>query len=288
MPMIARQTGEFTKRRVLISGFSNTGKTTSLYTFKEDGKSLIVMSVPGETGYFSLQEDSESCTSYYYEVGKQSDIHSAEWSRSALAEFDALYMEVEKNKPDKLFLDGIHWLYAHDFNAITGGEYFLGVDMSLNPQTGRRDPYRSARFYSQAHVSFGQRLAAYYASEIPFIGMTVWEDWQTATQDGEKPGSIEATRYLWPALPGAMATAVVGRFDARISARLERRCLHTTCPYSEKSEYHHVWQFYPKNDVMGVGIKGLHVSEAMKQKPWIHQTWAALRTLLHRANNAKD
>jgi hypothetical protein len=282
MPMIARGLGELAKTRILISGFGNSGKTYSIQSFAEEGKSLVTLICPGETGIKSLPEDSEVFSSYYYEGGYGVDTHSVQWSIEALHAFEKVYKEIEKNSPDKLFVDGIHWWYAHNFNVITNGEHFAGVDMNINPTTGRSDPYRSARFYNQGHTSFGQRIASLYASPIPFIGVTTLEDWQAARTDSERAGGIDATRYLWPALPGAMATNVVSRFDARLSARLEKRCLHSNCEYTKDSELHYVWQFAPKNDVMGVGIKGLRVTQAMQQRPWIHQTWSALQGLLKR------
>jgi hypothetical protein len=282
MPMVKRGTGEFTKLRGLITGFSNSGKTTSLLTFCDEGKSTVIISCPGEVGNRSLPEDSEIVTSYFYEGAMGVEPHSVEWSEDAIHAFNTTLSEVKKNEPDALFVDGAHNLYTHLFNKITGGEYLAGVDMNINPSTGRNDPYRSAKFYSQGHLTFGQYLADLYTCGIPLVLVTTLEDWQAAKTDGERAGSLDATRYLWPYLPGAMATNVVQRFDFRVSARLEKRCLHGSCEASAESELHHVWQFYPRNDVMGVGIKGLKVTEAMAKKPFIHQTSTALFNLLKR------
>ena len=82
-----------------------------------------------------------------------------------------------------------------------------------------------------------------------------------------------------------MAKAVVGRFDARVSARIEKRCLYTdpdtklpNCEDDGKD--HYVWQFLPRGDVQGVGIKGLKISRSMKDRPWIHQNWDDLKELI--------
>jgi len=112
--------------------------------------------------------------------------------------------------------------------------------------------------------------------------VTVLEDWQAAKTDSERAGGMEATRYLWPYLPGNMATNVVSRFDVRVSAKLRVRCIHGSCEKSNDSELHHVWQFLPRDEVMGVGIKGLKVTRAMEKAPWIHQTWPALQNLMKR------
>lgn len=282
MPMVKRGTGEFTKLRLLISGFSNSGKTHSIQSFAEEGKSLVIIVCPGETGIRSLPEDSDTISSYYSVMDNEKDVHSVEWSEEAVHDFNTIYKEVRKNKPDKLFIDGVHNLYHHNFNIITGGEYLAGVDMNVHPTTGRTDPYRSSRFYASAHNNFGQYLAGWYASEIPFVGVTVLEDWQTARTESDRAGGIEAVRYLWPYLPGSMALNVVQRFDARLSAKLRLRCIHGSCEKSQESELHHVWQFFPKDEVMGVGIKGLKVTRAMEKAPWIHQTWSALQNLMKR------
>ena len=281
MPMVKRGTGELPKFRLLVSGFGMSGKTKSFETFIEEGKSVVVLVCPGEPGIRSLPEDSEYFTSYYFE-GSGTDVYDPKWSEDALAEWEKTYSEIERNSPDKLFIDGIHWWYAHNLNVITGGEFLSGVDMSVSVKTGRIDPYRAANMYTRGRNSFGQRLAGLSASPIPFLGITCLEAWEAARTDSDRPGGIDAVRYLWPALPGEMATQVVSRFDARVSARLEKRCLHKNCEYSKNDELHFVWQFYPKNDVMGVGIKGLHVSESMRQRPYIHQTWPALKGLLGR------
>lgn len=282
MPMVKRGVGDFKKFRLMISGRAFCGKTYSIKTFVEDGQSLAVIVCPGESGNRSLPDDGDNLVNYIYEELPGVDPHSVEWSEDALSTFQSTYKEVVKNKPDKLFIDGVHWLYAHMFNKITDGEFLTGMDMNVNPMTGRNDPYRSARFYTQAHTVFGQYLASFYACAVPFVCVTVWEDWQSGRTEGDKPGTIDSVRYLHPALPGAMATNVAGRFDARISARVEKRCLHKGCEESRQSREHFVWQFLPKNDVQGVGIKGLTPTEGMMKTPWIHQSATALFNLLKR------
>lgn len=279
MPMIARGQAPFRKRRILVSGLPNRGKTWSIPTFCEGEEHLVILSCPGETGTLSLPEDTTAITSYYFEG---EGVRTVEWCRDALSDFDRLYKEIEKNAPDKLFIDGAHNLFEMAFNIITGGLYFAGVDLKASGNS-----YTAADFYRRGYTTFGNRLKTYYDSPIPFVGVTTWERLLGA-RTGDEGGAttkinIADDRYWWPSIPGDMATKVVGFFDAQISARLEKRCIHSTCEYSKRAELHHVWQFYPKNDVMGVGIKGLQVTDVMKQKPWIHQTWPALRTLLSRA-----
>ncbi len=284
------------KFRLLISGFPNTGKTTSLPTFiygpydctdqveeaykYADNKHMVIISCPGETGTRSLPLDTPHITSCCYQADEKDDMNSLEWSAHALDAFDTISTEVVKNKPDILFLDGLHCLWSHLMNRTTDGEFLSGFDLNWNPTTNRTDPYRSAKFYNRTHNAFGQYLAGLYNSSVPFIGATTWEEWESGTAEGMKAGDIAATRYLWPAIPGGMAKGIVGRFDARVSARLERQCLHRDCIESKNQQYHHVWQIYPKNDVQGVGIKGLKITEQIKQKPWVHQSWDKLQMLM--------
>ena len=300
MPMTARGTGDFNKLRILISGMSQSGKTFSLRSFiygnydyfneeeREEaieyaaGKSMVILSAPGETGVRSLPEDTEHITSYYEEVTTGQDISSYAYSCAALDDFNNLYKEVEKNKPDILAIDGGHVLYDHIFNKVTQGQWLSGEDMNINNETGKSDKYRAARFHDTAQKVFVNYLGMYNSSAVPLFIMTVWEDWKAASSEGDRPQGIEAKRYLWPALAGAMSTKMPGKFDARLSARLERQCMHKNCEHSKNLEEHHVWQIYPKNDVMGIGVKGLKMSPAMMSKPWIHQSWPVLKSLIER------
>ncbi len=298
------KTAQQSKLRLLISGLSNTGKTTSLPTFiygpydywsdtpqceeeqqaaidYADGKHMVIISLPGETGSRSLMTDTPHLTSYSIESSPGDDTNSAEWSRDALSAYDKLYSDVECNKPDILCNDGATSLCDHIFNSITNGEWLAGTDLSTNPNTGvATDKYRAAKFYNYGHRTFGSYIAKWYMSPIPLIVVTCLESWQAARLDSDRPGAIGDTRYLWPDMPGEMATRIVGKFDARLSATFAPRCLHKQCADSASSISHHVWQFLPRGDVMGVGIKGLKVKEVMKQKPYIHQCYSNLKELM--------
>jgi hypothetical protein len=286
--------------RLLISGMSNSGKTTSFQTFiyghhdyrdeaeqeqallYADDKRMVVLVCPGEKGIKSLLT-APHITNYYLETADDVDITDVNWSTAALRDFNEITNHIVKVvKPDILICDGFHSLHEQLMNKVTGGKFLRGEDLNTSERTGRYDPYQSAKYYSQAHNAFGQYISALYYSSIPLIVCTTWEDWQSTKEESEagKQTDIAANRYLWPAIPGAMATKIVGQFDARISARLERRCLHKQCEYSSNNDLHYVWQFLPKNDVMGCSIKGLRVNKAMKEKPWIHQNYADLLGLM--------
>jgi hypothetical protein len=281
MPYVSRGTGEFKKTRIMISGVSNTGKTWSIASFEEEGQSLVCIVCPGEAGVKSLPDDNENFTSYYFEVADDEDISTVQWSKAALNDFYTLYKEVVKNKPDKLFIDGIHHLYSHNFNVITNGEWLAGDDLNCN-ESGVVVAYRAGGLYNRGHRTFGNWLNEFYTCSVPFVGVTIWEELQDEKDEGDKPGGMKSTRYYQPALPGRMAINVSGRFDARLSARKGMKCIHKGCELTKEYQEHYLWQFASTGDVQGVGIKGLNLTPAMIKTPWIHQSYEALQNLMKR------
>lgn len=304
MTVISRGTTPFTKFRLLISGEPNTGKTTSIPTFLygmydynedkqrsdaesvADGKSMVIISCPGEVGNRSLLPDTPQLNSYYFEYDPH-EKNKMEQSSHLLMEFWGLFKETEKNKPDYLFVDGIHQLYDHMMIKITNGLYARGEDLAYDPDTGKSNKYRASAFYNTAYRTFGQVLSELYASPIPFVGVTVWEEYRGGDDENVTSVGIDAQRYLWPDLPGRTAKRIVGRFDARISAKVHTECIHKNCPDDKNCSEHHVWQFIPKNTVRGVGIKGLRVNPTMQKKPYIHQNAVHLMALINQATGRK-
>lgn len=299
------------KTRILISGFPNTGKTTSLQTFiygshdywspdateqeaaiKVAGdKQMVILVCPGEFGVRSLPPQTDHITSYYYESTDVTEATTYQWSKAAMTDFDKLWAQVLKNPPDILVVDGIHALWSQMMNVTSEGEYLEGADLNIG-DSGKVVQFRAASLHTRTHNMFGQRIASLYTTNIPLIVCTTWEDWQGATTESDRPADVSTRRYLWPAIGGKMATEIVGKFDARLSARLETRCCHCTfdanskqwkgtCDKSRQSVAHHIWQFLPKNDVMGVGIKGVkRYNDYMIQYPYVHQNWPALQGLI--------
>jgi hypothetical protein len=245
------------------------------------GRKMVILTCPGEFGTRSLPIADGNIDSYSYSAPEGDDATSVTWSQHALAEFYKLSSDVIKEQPDILVIDGLHCLWEQRMNIITDGDYLRGTDLNVNSRTGNVDPYRSAKFHEQAHNSFGQYLAGLNLCSVPVIIGTTWEDWKSATTDGAKPGDIASTRYLWPDIPGKMATRIVGKWDARLSARLEKRCYHADCKDSAAGVEHHVWQVLPKNDVVGVGIKGMKkLPTKLRERPWIHQNADVLWKLI--------
>lgn len=294
MPYVTRS--NLSKTRILLSGLPNSGKTTSFATFiygncdydatdeteqeaaiaYASNKSMAILVCPGEFGIKSLPVNTPHITSYYYETTEGEDTNSVAWSQSALDGFFAQYKAIVNSKVDILILDGIHCLWSHWMNRTTNGEFLAGLNMNVNPATGTIDRYRTANFYSRTHQAFGQFIAGVYSEQVPLIVCTTWE-----SLEPDKAGDIASTRHLLPAIPGEMAYGIIGRFDARVSARLERRCCHAGCELSKGNVPHYVWQFMDKNEVRGLGIKGIKRYNAlMQQYPYVHANWHNLQQLI--------
>lgn len=299
MPFVTK--ASYDKTRILLSGLPQSGKTTSLQTFiygpfdywKSEqheqavqyagDKHLVILVCPGEFGIKSLPKSTEHISTVYYEASEDEDINSASWSAQALADFAKITTETIKQKPDILCIDGIHALWSQGMNRLTSGDYLQGEDLTVNPTTGKVDPYRQARLHRQSHNMFGQYLAGLYNSVIPLVVATVWEKYEeSADNTPGKQQDIGTRRYLWPDIPGEMSKGIVGRFDARLSCVMKARCIHNNCQDSKESNDHYVWQFLPRDDVAGVAIKGLKVHKEMQQRPYIHQNWHSLKSFMER------
>jgi len=212
------------------------------------------------------------------------DTRSYEWSCEAIEAFNRLYREATKNKPDILAIDGMSSLAVHLFNKVTGGELLAIRDLSL-PQAGEKpNQYRAAKFYRFNHDTVHNYCSMWYYAPVPLLIATCWERWVGADTAEERRQGIQATRYLWCDFPGDLATFVPSKFDVRLSARFEQRCYHHDpigghpCP--GRAGGHYVWQFLPKEDVRGVGIKGLVPTARMQSAPWIHQSGEVLEDLI--------
>lgn len=282
-------------RRLLISGFSQAGKTTSLPSFiygpfdpvtettqafeYAGDKKLVVITCPGEFGILSLPnpDTHPHITSYQLETSTEKEINNYRWSLTAIKEFEELTEEIRNNvQPDVVCIDGLHALHEQYHNRTTEGRY-------LNGETGVGNKPDSF-LYPVTNGVFGNYLARWYNSKTPLVIMTTWEKWEEVTSESQKPLKLaqmsDAPKYRMPALMGAMAHNVIGKFDARLSAGLETRCIHKGCELSNNRELHYTWQIYPKGNVKEVGIKGLKPNKAIIDCPFIHQNYHALQGII--------
>jgi hypothetical protein len=106
MPRIVSSSSS--KSRHLLSGFSNTGKTTSFQTFiygdydywsaeEHDlameyagTQQMLIIVCPGETGSKSLPSQTENITSYLFETDEGETGTDVKWSIAALQHYDFL------------------------------------------------------------------------------------------------------------------------------------------------------------------------------------------------------
>ena len=104
MQYLTRST-PFSHFRLLISGLSQSGKTTSLPTFVygphdyfDDAQqeaavlyaadnSMVIIECPGETGHRSLPDNTPHITSYYTENTDGDDTASSAYSVAAIKQF---------------------------------------------------------------------------------------------------------------------------------------------------------------------------------------------------------
>ena len=271
-----RMTQDNTRTRILISGTPNTGKTTSSETFITlDSDHMILLNCPGEKGTKSIPEHPQ-IEAYRYEIPE--DL-TPESSTAIVKDFKDLTNYAVKQSPTILWIDGIHKLYPLMMNDLSAGQFFDEGIVTQQTKGGELDV--TGNTYGRCHYLFGSYLSSLYDSRIPLVVVTAWEDWENRDENLTKEQQKNAVKQLWPMLPGKMAKLIVGEFDARISARVERRCFHKDCESSKNSRDHFVWQVLPKNDVAGVGIKGLRkIPKALAERPFIHQEWSVLKELM--------
>lgn len=281
---------------LLISGMPNSGKSHSLPTFiygpydyftehdeameyaKAQGDpKMVVLSCPGEKGHRTLFQ-TEHITVYRPEYDNDEDLNDVKWSIEAMRAFNIISAQVVKEGHHFIVTDGLHSCWKQQMNIITQGRYLRGEDLN----TGSGNKYQAAAWYSQSHTAFGQLLNFFYTAPVPLFIATTWEEYQAGTNELQagKQMAISDQRYLWPAIPGSMALSIVGQFDARLSARLEKICLTAECEDKKDYQEHHVWQFYPGGEVKGCGIKGLRMSKDLKKTPFIHQNYDDLKALI--------
>ena len=278
------------RKRYLLSGLPNTGKSDSLITaiygnreYRDDSgnikeeaieyandRHMNVIVCPGEKGHESLF-DGPHVTNYIYELEKPVD-NKLKWSIEAVKEFESLVEEMIGSLPDILVIDGLPSYYKQKLNIVTNGALFDGKEFQ-------------SWLYGRCNEPFIQFLTDVYTSQIPLVIMTTWEVYRY-TEDNlsveqKRQEDRQGKKVLQPNLPGQMADTLAGHFSARLSCQVEKQCLHENCEDTKNHRDHFVWQFYPKGDVKGVGIKGLkRIPQKWRDKPWIHQNYQTLERLL--------
>ena len=260
MPYIKLGTqGPLTARRVLVTGPPNSFKTTSLATWP---RPIHIISLPGEKGYESIPRE-EGIQSYALQL----DPAEKSSSQAIVSEVIKLSLEVVAGKhgPCTTFAgDGLHKLYSHMLNMVTGGAYCQGEDFE-------------PRLYARAHEHFRFYLDRIMTTTTPYVVFTCW--------DGREPDNPDlksaSPTHVYPDLPGKMAKNIMGEFSIVVYASVKH-------PMSgEGGKPTSTWQLLPHGKVWGAAIKA--PKEVVERIPLtIAQDFRELERVLQAAQTKKE
>lgn len=227
MPFTESTPDEWRKRlsRVVLSGSPNSRKTTSLATWP--GRTAVI-SYPGEKGYAAMPgkaADGTELKSWLWTVPEAGEVA---WG-TVVTEVKTLTAEILNGKYGEFQTfagDGLHKLYAAFLADATGGASAKGQGFE-------------AKLYSNAHARFFDYVDMVFRSKIPHVVFTVWDG---AEKDDPDDKSVNASKHVFPDLPGQAAKKIMG--EASI-------VLHAT--KNAKGDF--CWYTQPTGKVWGAGMK---------------------------------
>jgi hypothetical protein len=238
------------RRRVLISGEPDAGKTTSLRTWD---KPLHIISVPGELGNASLPVGDGIITHVFQPPAPgQPRAWGQDWKDTMDLCVDIA--NGKKGEVRSLAIDGIHKLYDVAMAVATNG-----VSMAVSGDF-------EARKYGNGWNLFKSFLDMVYGSSIENVVMTCWLDLEKNDPDDK---SKDAARSLLPALPGKSAQRIMGEFSVRLIAFTE----------GVGAARKYAWATQPQGKMRGAGIKG-PLDVVSKIPPRVPQDWQGMKPLL--------
>ena len=248
-------------RRWLVNGPPNSGKTFSWYTLP--GKAIQAITYPRELGHITMPWATKAgvpIKHYYWELDVAQEI---DWKRLA-TEVEVVTREIllgKKGPCDTFVGDGLHKLYSVMFMAECEGHPEL-VDEKL---VGRK--------YGNTHERFWKYIDMVLACGIPYVAMSCWDG---ADKDNVLDKSKEATRHMYPDLPGQAAKQIMGKFSVVFSAR--------TIGTGDAQMFR--FQTRAGGDTRGAGVKvPPHVKDAVKKilDYELEQDWSAFDTKMVKA-----
>lgn len=244
-PDTAAATWELLRRRLLISGPPNSGKTTSLATFPHP---LAVMFYPGEKGQTSLTIDADvkAWVPEPFDPEKPTN-----WA-SMVVGIERATNEILAGKHGTFATfagDGLHKLHALYLAEATAGASMRGEDFE-------------PRLYGAAQKKFFAYLDRVMRSTMSVVVFTVWDGREKDDQDDK---SKNATSHIYPELPGKCAKEIMGEFAIVAGAN--------------KVGDKYVWQLRPQGKVWGAAVK-VPKAIAVKLPTFIEQDWTVLDALL--------
>lgn len=237
------------RRRLLISGPPNSGKTTSLATFP---RPLAVMFYPGEKGQTSLAigPDVKAWVPEPFDPEKPQN-----WAQM-VAGIERATNEIlvgkhaEGGKQFQTFAgDGLHKLHAVYLAEATAGASMRGEDFE-------------PRLYGQAQKKFFAYLDRVMRSTMATAVFTVWDGREKDDPDDK---SKNASSHIFPELPGKCAKEIMGEFAIVAGAN--------------KLGDKHVWQLRPQGKVWGAAVK-VPKEIAANIPTFVEQDWPSFDAML--------
>jgi hypothetical protein len=244
-PDTAAATWERARRRVLISGSPNSGKTSSLATFP---RPIAVMFFPGEKGQTSLEVGADVKAW----VPEPSDPEKPQNWAAMVQSVERATNEILAGKHGQFQTfagDGLHKLYTLYLAEATAGASMRGEEFD-------------AKMYGSASKKFFTYLDRVLRSSMPYVVLTVWDGRE---KDDPSNKSKDAPSHIFPELPGKAAKDIMGEVSVAV--------------YATKVGPSFKWQTRPQGSVWGCGVK-LPPALAEKIPSFVDQDWSKFEPLL--------
>ncbi len=238
------------RRRVLLTGQPNSGKTTSLLTFLETTETrMAYLAYPDEHGVVSLPLPHPQIAAFVWE---EKDPHKRLAWANTWQDVETVTADILAGRYGKIDVfagDGLHKLHFVALCKATKGEAAVTLDFD-------------AILYAEASRLFTGYLHRVLRSEIGLVVFTVWEGWE---KENPYAKDKNTTKHIFPALPGKLAKEIMGEFGTVLYA--------TRQGVGPGAQY--VWQTRPFGSVWGCGIKApLAVTAPIKT--YVPQDWRKL------------
>ncbi len=270
-----------TKRRILLSGESGSGKTSSFKTFGIEGM-VRCINCPGEKGVSALPfgDNFESVWLDYEALSADATkAESLRLSQEIHQGFLNLTREILDKGPSEtqvLCIDGLLKFQEVCLDMATDGGFFKG------------EKYSARDVVPPANQLFLRYWNEVYFSSIPIVVATTWVRYDFEKESLSETDQKTQTKYgmkkLWPDLMGKMAHRIRGEFDISIHCGFVQP---TSCTYCQRlpqqtreKKSHRIWQLNPRDEIEGIGIKGDDITKVYPD--YIHPDWRILKTLMER------
>ena len=253
--------------RLLITGETGSGKTTSLLTFPAR---RVVMSYPGEHGYGSLPVgDPDTLVFAWEEKDLQMD------STQVVDEVDRRTREViaGKHGPVHTFCgDGLHKFYEYILDSLSGGNYFAGSP--VQDETKDNPDVLSPKVFGQAKRRLARYLHEIGQSPVPIAVFTAWDNDKGTRKalQGEHWSKVPTAKY--PAFfGGTVARDILGEFTTGVVHSSRGRLKPTDTEATWR------WQTRPSAGIVAAALKAPK-EVATLVPPYVAADWGVLGKFL--------